>query len=251
MIFVAQDVRQYNSCRLAFTRPLRCPQRRQLAPACSARNAAGSHRGTVDSVISISAVRCTGICHIWHYCQRRLRQTCDQFRLPENRPCGSPARITEEVMESGRYRTFVHRFVRPAHEQYQRCGNQPAYTGGQRRTVSTRHTQYAHQTTDHILFFDRRYAVRRNARAANNIFFSTSVQNLPVRFVWGFVFSKQCRDGFVIDINLRITLLFCGDAVSIIRRNFSQRSNARSSFSLRLPNPNAVYQLLSCSLMFR
>ena len=130
-------------------------------------------------------------------------------------------------MEQEGIGTFAHQFIKNLRvtSSTQRCGNQRLRftTGEQRRTVSTRQHASTHiQTTDHIFFttVDTRFACQY--AATNNVFLDR-VQNFTQ-----FVFSKQRRDGFRFDdINLRITLLFVGDAVSIAQASFSQCSNAR------------------------
>ena len=108
--------------------------------------------------------------------------------------------------------------------------------------MSTRQHASTHiQTTNHIFFTTVNTRFACQYAATNNVFLD-SVQNFTqFVFVQGFIFSKQRRDGFRFDdINLRITLLFVGDAESIAQTSFSQCSNARVQrfvYRLRLPVP--------------
>ena len=257
VIFVAQNVRQYNVV-VAFFHQTHCDTRNgsfdwhTCVHQRQRRAAHGSHRrrtvGFGDFRHYTYGVR--EFVHIRHDCQHAaLRQTTvtNFTTLRRTDHAGFAYGVRREVVvEQEGIGTFAHQFIKNLRvtSGTQRCSNQCLrFTAGeQRRTVSTRQHASTHiQTTDHIFFttVDTRFACQY--AATNNVFLD-SVQNFTqFVFVQGFVFSKQRRDGFRFDdINLRITLLFVGDAVSIAQASFSQCSNARVQrfvYRLRLPVP--------------
>lgn len=137
----------------------------------------------------------------------------------------------EVVVEQEGIGMFVYQFIKNlcVMSSIQCCGNQCLcfIMGEQCRIVSMwQYVSMYIQIMDYIFFmivdmwFVCQYVVM------NNVFFDCVQNFIQFVFVQGFVFSKQCCDGFRFDdINLCIMFLFVGDVVSIVQVSFSQCSN--------------------------
>ncbi|CNV33065.1 Uncharacterised protein [Salmonella enterica subsp. enterica serovar Bovismorbificans] len=257
VIFVAQNVRQYNvvvaffhqthsdTCYGGFNWHASVHQRQRSA-------AHGSHRGRTvgfgDFRHHANGVR--EFIHVRHHCQHAaLRQTTvtNFTTLRRTDHAGFAYGVRREVVvEQEAVSTLAHQFIKHLRVtgSTQSRGNQRLRftTGKQSGTVSTRQYASAHvQTTDHVFFTAINTRLACQYAATHHVFLDGVQDFAQLVSIQSFIFCNKLLDGFGFDyVNLSIAFLFIGDAVRVAQTRFSKRSNTRVQRvvdGFRLPVP--------------